>query len=72
MSWHEICVCKCRVDTSVCNDRQCWNSDKCQCVCKELINKGRCDDGFVYLNPSAFECKCDKSWDVDKYLDCEA
>ena len=39
--WHEIC--KCRLDASVCNDKECWNNDKCRCECKELIDKRTCD-----------------------------
>ena len=27
--WHETCKCKCRLDGSVCNNKQCWNDDKC-------------------------------------------
>ena len=30
------------------------------CKCKELIEKGRCDKGFIW-NPSNCDCKCDKS-----------
>ena len=29
--------------TSVCNNKQRWNNDKCICECKELIDKGICD-----------------------------
>ena len=61
-------MCKCRLDTSVCNDKQRLNNDKCRCECKELISKGKCDDGFLW-NHSACECKCDKSSDVGEYLD---
>ena len=43
IKWHEMCKCKCRLDASVCNNKQCWNNDKCQCKCKELIDKGVCD-----------------------------
>ena len=25
---HETCKCKCRLDASVCNNKQCWNNDK--------------------------------------------
>ena len=42
--------CKCRLDASVCNNEQCWNEDKCMCECKELIDKGACDKGFIW-NP---------------------
>ena len=34
--------CKCRFDTSVCNNKQRWNKDKCMCECKELIDEGSC------------------------------
>ena len=29
MKWHEMCRCKCRLDASVRNNKQCWNDDKC-------------------------------------------
>ena len=32
--WHETCECKCRLDGSVCNDKQRWNNDKCRCETK--------------------------------------
>ena len=38
IKWHETCKCKCRLDASVFNKQQ-WNNDKCQCECKELIDK---------------------------------
>ena len=37
--WHETCKCKCRLDASLCNNKQRWNDDKCWCECKELIDK---------------------------------
>ena len=43
IKWHETCKCKCRLDASVCNNKQRWNDDKCRCECKELIDKGICD-----------------------------
>ena len=70
IKWHETCKCECRLDTSVCNDKQHWNDDKCQCECKGLIDKGVCDKGYVW-NPNNCECECDKSCDVGEYLDCE-
>ena len=36
VEWHETCQGKCRLDASVCNNKQCWNRDKCRCKCKEL------------------------------------
>ena len=35
----ETCKCKCKLDASVCNNKQRWNDDKCRCECKELIDK---------------------------------
>ena len=46
----------------------CWNEDKCRCECKELIDKGVCNKGFIW-NPSNYECECDKSCDVGEHLD---
>ena len=40
-------TCKYRLDASVWNDKRPWNNDKCRCECKELIDKGKCDDGFI-------------------------
>ena len=42
IKWHETCKCKCRLDASVCNNKQNWNKDKCRYECKELIDKGIC------------------------------
>ena len=56
IKWHETCKCKCRLNTSVCSNKQGWNDDKCQCECKELIDKGVCDKGYSW-NPS--NCECD-------------
>ena len=70
IKWHEICKCKCRLDASVCNNKQRWNDDKYRCECKELIYKGVCDKGYVQ-NPSICECECDNSCDVVEYLDYE-
>ena len=38
--------------------------------CQELIDKGVCDEGFIW-NPSNCECECDKSCDIGEYLDYE-
>ena len=70
IEWHETCKCKCRLDASVCNNKQRWNDDKCRCECKELIDKGVCDKGFIW-NPSNCKCECDKLCDVGEYLDYE-
>ena len=67
ISWHETCTCKCRLDGSVYNNKQCSNNDKCRCECKELIG---CDDEFIW-NANISERICDKSCDVGEYLDYE-
>ena len=41
---------------------------KCRCECKELIDKGVCDEGFIF-NPSNCECECDNSCNISQYLD---
>ena len=48
--------------------KQRWSDDKCRCECKELIDKGVCDKGYIW-NPSNCECECDKSCDIDDYVD---
>ena len=53
---HETCKCKCRLDVSVCNNKQRWNDDKFRRECKELIEKVVC----IIWNPSHCECECDK------------
>ena len=67
IKWHET-SCKCRLDASVCYNKQCWNNDKCRYECKELIDKGICDKGFI-CNLSNCECECDKSRNVGEHLD---
>ena len=64
----ETCKCKCRLDASVCNNKQRLNNDKCRRECKELIDNRICDKGFIW-NPSNCEYECDKSCDVGEYLD---
>ena len=51
IEWHEKCTFKCRSDAIVCNNKQNWNKNKCRCECKELIDKGICDKGFIW-NPT--------------------
>ena len=58
------------VNGSVCNNKHCWNDDKCRCECKELIDKDVCDKGYAW-NPSNCECECDKLCDLGEYLDYE-
>ena len=46
------------------------NENKSRCECKELIDKGVCDKGFIW-NPSNCECECNKNCDFSEYLDYE-
>ena len=66
IKWHETCKYKCRLDASVCNNKQRWNNDKYGCKCKQLIDKGICDNGST-RNPSNCECECDKSCDIGEF-----
>ena len=68
--WHKTCKCECRLDSSVFNNKQRWNNDKCRCEWKESIDKGVSDKESI-CNPSSCECECDKSCDVTEYLDYE-
>ena len=68
IKWHKTCKCKCRLDASICNNKQRWNDEKCRCESKELIDKGMCDKGFIW-NPSNCERECDKSCDIGEHLD---
>ena len=70
IEWHETCKWKWRFNISVFNNKQGWNDDKCMSECKELIDKGVCDKGFIW-NPSNCECECYKSCDFSEYLDYE-
>ena len=63
IEWHKTCKCKCRLDPSVCNNKQKSDEDKCRCGCKELIDKEICDNGFI-SNPSNYEFECDKLCDA--------
>ena len=47
IEWYETCKCKCRLEQEVCNNEQRWNDDKCRCECRELIDKGVSDKGFI-------------------------
>ena len=73
IKWHETCKFKCRLDTSVFNNKQRWNYNKYRCEYDynkyrcELIDNGRLDKRFIY-NPSNCDCDCDKLCDVGEYL----
>ena len=54
--------------TIVCNNKQRLNDDKCMCECKELIDKGVCNKGFIW-NSSNCGRECYKSYDFSEYID---
>ena len=66
IEWHETCKCECKFGANNCNNKQGWNKDKCRCECKELIDKGVFDKGFIW-NPG--NCEFDKACDFSEYLD---
>ena len=68
IKWHKTCKRICRLDKIVCNSKQRWNKDKYRRECKELIDKGVWDKGFIF-NPSICECECDNSCGISEYLD---
>ena len=55
-----------RCNAIVCNNKQQWKTNKCRCECKEVINKGVCDKGFIWNRSN---CECDKSFNISEYLD---
>ena len=67
--WHESCKCVCKLNSTVCNSKQIWNSDTCRCDCNEdfagIIN---CVKGYMW-NPSTCECQCDMWCKPGQYLD---
>ena len=48
IKWHKTYKCRCRLDASVCSNKQRWNEDKFRYECKELIDKGMCDKGSTW------------------------
>ena len=67
--WHESCKCLCKLNSSVCNNKQIWNDDTCRCDCNEdFTDIISCDKGYMW-NPSTFECRCDKWCKSGQYLD---
>ena len=67
--WNESCKCACRLNSSVCNNKQIWNSDTCRCDCNDdfagIISYNK---GYTW-NPSTCECQCDMWCKPGQYLD---
>ena len=67
--WHESCKCVCKLNSSVCNNKQIWSDDTCGCDCNEnFTDIISCDKGYTW-NPSTCECQCDKWCKLRQYLD---
>ena len=67
--WHESCKCVCRLNSSVCNSKQIWNSHTCRCDCnKDFADIINCNKGYMW-NPNTCECQCDKWCKSGQYLD---
>ena len=67
--WHESCKCVCRLNSSVCNNKQIWNSDTCRCDCnEEFVVIISCHKGYTW-NPSTCECQRDMWCKPGQYLD---
>ena len=59
----------CRLNSSVCNSKQIWNSDTCRCDCNEdFAGIISCDKGYTW-NPSTCECQYDICCKPGQYLD---
>ena len=65
--WHESCKCVCKLNSSVCNNKQIWNDDTCD-TNEDFAGVLSCDKGYTW-NPSFCECQCDKWRKPGQYLD---
>ena len=69
--WHESCKCVCKLNSSVCNNKQIWKDDTCRCDCNEdFTGVVGCDKGYTW-NPSTCECQCDMWCKLGQNLDHE-
>ena len=67
--WHESCKCVCKLNSSVCNSKQIWNSNTCTCDGnKDFAGIINCNKGYMW-NPSTCECQCDIWCKPGQYLD---
>ena len=67
--WYESCKCVCRLNSSVWNSKQIWNSGTCRCDCNEdFTGIISCNKEYTW-NPSACGCQCDMWCKPGQYLD---
>ena len=67
--WHETCKYECKLNSSVCNNKQIWNSDTCRYDCNEDFAGIISWDKRYTWNPSTCECQCDMWCKPRQYLD---
>ena len=67
--WHESCKCVCRLNSSICNSKQIWNSDTCKCDCNEDFARIMTSNKGYMWNPSTYACECEMWCKPDQYLD---
>ena len=66
---HESCKCVCKLNSSVCNSKQIFNSDTYRCDCNENFSDIiSCDKGYMW-NSSPCECQSDIWCKPGQYLD---
>ena len=66
---HESCKWVCKLNSSICNNKQIWNSGTCRCDCNEdFAGIISCAKEYMW-NPSICECQCDKWCKPGQYLD---
>ena len=67
--WNESCKCLCKLNSSISNNKQIWNSDTCRCDCNEdFASIISFDKGYTW-NPSTGERQCDMWCKPGQYLD---
>ena len=67
--WHESCKCVCKLNSSVCNNKQIWNDDTCRCDSnKDFAGIISCAKGYMW-NPSTCQYQCDTWCKQGQYLD---
>ena len=63
--WHKRCKCVCKLNSSICNNKQIWNDDTCRCDCNEDFTDIISSDNRVpytwnpsLANVSVIHCIC--------------
>ena len=67
VQFHGSCKCVCKINSSVCSEKQRFNKNKCRCEC--LINK-KCQNDFVW-NYNNCKCEYRKSAKLIVEKECE-